>query len=458
MTTGLLLIAAILVLGGVIATVGDRLGTKVGKARLSLFNLRPRQTATLITIITGSIISASTFAILFAVSDQLRTGVFELGSIQRELTDARQELDRIADEKEEIEDELSDSRLEQLAAQRRLEEINRSLSQAVEQQTQTQAQLGSTQEQLQQTQGRFQQAQLLLETVSRQANTLRSEIQQLQADRQELIRQRDEVRQQIAERDREIAQRDQSIAQREEQLKQLENQYNYLTQEVQNLELEFQALRQGNVALFRNQPLASGVVRVVSPAAAPAAVEQLLNEANRIAIQRVLPGATDIEEQVIQITNAQVDQVVEEIADGQDYVIRVQSAGNYVVGEPCILAGESCIQVFISTAINQLVFQRGDVVASTSINPVTMSDQELAERILLLIAAAQFRARQAGIFADEIQISDNRRETAIEFINRVKQFDQPLEIQAVAADTAYTGGVQLELVAVKDGQVLFTTQ
>lgn len=56
MTTGLVLIAAILILGGVIATVGDRLGTRVGKARLTLFNLRPRKTATLITILTGELL------------------------------------------------------------------------------------------------------------------------------------------------------------------------------------------------------------------------------------------------------------------------------------------------------------------------------------------------------------------------------------------------------------------
>lgn len=456
--TALVLIAAILVLGGVIATVGDRLGTKVGKARLSLFKLRPRQTATLVTILTGSIISASTFAILFGVSDQLRTGVFELGRIQRELSDSRQELTRIAEEKEEIEDELADSRDEQLTAQQRLEQINQSLQQAVEQQAKTQEKLQGTQQQLQQIQGRYQQAQLLLETVSNQAGTLRSEIQQLQTDRQELIRQRDEVRQQIAQRDQEIAVRDRAIAEREGQLRQLENQYSYLTQEIQNLEQEFQAVRQGNVAVLRNQTLASGVVRVVDPSAAPAAVEQLLQQANRVALLRALPGAGNVDEQVLQVTNDQVEQVVAEIQDGKDYVIRVQSAGNYVVGEPCLLAGESCIQIFFTTALNQLVFQKGDVVASTAISPATMTDQTLVERILLLISAAQFRARQAGILADSVQIADNRRETAIEFIRKIKQFNQPLEIRAVAADTAYTAGVRIELVAIKDGQILFSTQ
>lgn len=458
MTTGLVLIAAILVLGGVIATVGDRLGTKVGKARLSLFNLRPRRTATLITILTGSIISASTFAILFAVSDQLRTGVFELGQIQGDLDTARQELERIIDENEEIEDELASSRQEQVKAQQRLREINQSLQAAIERQSQTESELNSTQQQIQQIQSRFQQAQSMLAAVTGQAANLRSEIQQLQTDRQELIRQRDQVREQIAQRDQEIAQRDRAIEERVAQLRELEGQYVDLTEKIQNLEREFQALRQGNVALLRNQTLSSGVVRVLSPTAAPQALEQLLQQANSIATQRVLPGTGEAEGQIIQITNAEVEQVIEQIADGQDYVIRVQSSGNYVVGEPCLLAGEACIKVYINTALNQLVFRQGDVVASTALNPTTMSDQELAERILLLIAAAQFRARQSGIFADAIQISDNRRETALEFINNVKLYNQPLEVQAVSAEDAYTAGIRLELRAVQDGQVLFGTQ
>ena len=43
--SGWLLIIALLVLGGVLSALGDRLGSRVGKARLSLFNMRPRRTA-----------------------------------------------------------------------------------------------------------------------------------------------------------------------------------------------------------------------------------------------------------------------------------------------------------------------------------------------------------------------------------------------------------------------------
>jgi uncharacterized protein (DUF3084 family) len=457
MTTGLVLIAAVLVLGGVIATVGDRLGMRVGKARLTLFNLRPRQTATLITILTGVIISASTFALLFAVSDQLRTGVFELENIQDDLKETREELTDATTEKERIENRLRNARRQQNTAQRQLEQINRSLQQAVTQQAQTQSQLQSTQQRLNESQTKFQQAQQLLSAVSQQATSLRSEIQQLQSDRQELIRQRDAVREQIAQRDQEIAERDQAIATREAQLRDLESQITFLAQQKTSLEREYEDLRRGNVTLFRNQTLAWGVVRVDVPSSAPKAVDQLLQRANQLVAQIIQPGTVKVEQQVIRITNAQVEQLADQIADGEDYVVRVISAGNYVVGEPCVLAGEACIDVIATAAPNQVVFQQGEVVASTTINPVAMNDRLIAERIFLLIAAAQFRCRQAGILDDTVRIADNRRETVMSFIEKVQQVPNSVEVQAIAAEDAYTAGARLELIAVQNGEVLFST-
>jgi uncharacterized protein (DUF3084 family) len=457
MATGLVLVAAVLVLGGVIATVGDRLGTRVGKARLSLFNMRPRQTATLITILTGIIISASTFGLLFAVSDQLRTGVFELENIQDNLKEAREELQDTSDEKDRIENRLRNSRRQQNTAQRRLEQINRSLEQAVTQQAQTQTQLKTTQQRLTESQTQFQQTQQLLGAVSQQASTLRSEIQQLQTDRQELIRQRDDVRQQIAQRDQEIAERDQAIRTRETQLKDLESQITFLDQQKNTLEREFEDLRRGNVTLFRNQTLAWGVVRVDQPSAAPRAVDQLLQRANQLVSQIIQPGTTKTDRQVIRITSAQVDQLASQIADGKDYVVRVTAGGNYVVGEPCVLSGEACIDVIASAAPNQVVFQQGEIIANTTINPGTMDGQDLAERIFLLIAAAQFRCRQAGILDDTVSIAQNRRETVMRFIEQLQQNTESLEVQAIAAEDAYTAGARLELVAIQNGEILFGT-
>ena len=83
--SGWLLILALLVLGGVLSTLGDRLGSRVGKARLSLFNLRPRKTAVVITALTGALISAMSLGLMLLVSERLRVGLFELDQLQARL-------------------------------------------------------------------------------------------------------------------------------------------------------------------------------------------------------------------------------------------------------------------------------------------------------------------------------------------------------------------------------------
>ena len=93
--TGWLLIFSLLVLGGILSTLGDRLGTRVGKARLSIFKLRPKSTAVLITVFTGSIISAISFAIMVAFNSQLRVGLFELDDIQAKIAERETELKKL---------------------------------------------------------------------------------------------------------------------------------------------------------------------------------------------------------------------------------------------------------------------------------------------------------------------------------------------------------------------------
>ena len=104
--SGWILIIFLLLLGGLISTLGDLLGTKIGKARFSILKLRPKRTAILITIITGSLISASSLSLMILVNRQLRVGLFKLGDLQRKLQESRQELVPLKQERKELENEL----------------------------------------------------------------------------------------------------------------------------------------------------------------------------------------------------------------------------------------------------------------------------------------------------------------------------------------------------------------
>jgi uncharacterized protein (DUF3084 family) len=458
MGSGYVLILAVLLLGGVIATVGDRIGTRVGKARLSLFNLRPRQTATLVSITTGSVISASTLALLFGVSSQLRTGVFELGRIQEDLAQAQSQLEQAQQEQDEVEEELASATTERERARERLREINSSLQAAREQQQSTQEQLQQTRQQQQATQDQLQQTRSQLSSVSQQATGLRSEITRLQQERESLQRQQASIQAQIAERDQEIAERDAAIAQREQLLAQLETQQQFLSQQVADLERQYQGLFRGNIALGRNQELLSGVVQVDTVTEATQVITRLLFEANRAAVQRIAPG-TPTERQVILIETREVERLIDRLSDGQAYVIQVLSAANYVIGEPCVVRGESpCVQIFVDAAPNQLVYQTGERLASTQLEGAEVTDRELVERLNLLIAATQFRARQDGIVGTAVQIADNRTETLLAFLESVKTYGGPLELQAIAAGPIFTTGpIQIELAAARNGTIIFQT-
>ncbi|MBE9040933.1 DUF3084 domain-containing protein [Oscillatoriales cyanobacterium LEGE 11467] len=501
MTTGYILIVAVLVLGGALATAGDRIGTKVGKARLSLFKLRPRKTATLVTVLTGSVVAASTLGILLAADKQLRTGIFELEELQGDLEKARTDLERTQTQKTQVQQELASAQTE---ARQRLNAINESLETVSSQQEQTQEQLDLTQEELQgvetqlsqkdeqlaqtetqlsqkdeqlaQTETQLSQKDDRLSQIIAQEERLRSAIdnlqrerqseqerlrlaiENLQSDRQQLVRRNEEQvetqKQQLtalAEQDKQLREQDRALAERESLLEDLENKQVLLQEQVGVLEENFRLLRERRVAIGRGQVLASGVVRIVRSQATPTNIERaigrILGEANHVATQLTRPGTTQ-EDPILKAAPSELEALMEEIQSGEEYVVRVHSAGNYILGE-------NEVDVTISVARNQLVFDEGEPVAEVSLDTSTMSDDEVLERIEILLEASKLRAVQQGILAERIQVADGRPESAIDFIKALQEQQTPLEVRAIATELTYTAGpLNLKLVALQNGEVI----
>lgn len=97
------LIFALVLLSGVLAYLGDVLGMRLGKRRISLMGLRPRSTSRVITAVTGALISIAILITMTVVSDNVRTALFSMKFIQgqlqtltRELRESRSEADLMA--------------------------------------------------------------------------------------------------------------------------------------------------------------------------------------------------------------------------------------------------------------------------------------------------------------------------------------------------------------------------
>lgn len=84
MELGIILIPLLILLSGAISLVGNIVGRNIGRGRLSLFGLRPRHTAQLITVATGMVITIITLLVVFVISQAARDAFFRLNEFRRE--------------------------------------------------------------------------------------------------------------------------------------------------------------------------------------------------------------------------------------------------------------------------------------------------------------------------------------------------------------------------------------
>lgn len=92
MESGLVIIPLLILVSGAVAYIGNLVGRATGRRRLTIFGLRPRSTAQIITIVTGMLITIITVASVLAVSKDARTGLFRLNELRDQIETAEARL------------------------------------------------------------------------------------------------------------------------------------------------------------------------------------------------------------------------------------------------------------------------------------------------------------------------------------------------------------------------------
>ena len=83
--TNWLLIFSLVFGSAVLSVLGDYLGFKYGKKRITLFGLRPRYTSRIITAITGALIAVGILAAVSILSQDVRTALFGMKLLRQEM-------------------------------------------------------------------------------------------------------------------------------------------------------------------------------------------------------------------------------------------------------------------------------------------------------------------------------------------------------------------------------------
>lgn len=95
MESGLILIPLLIVVSGAVAYIGNMVGRATGRRRLSVFGLRPRHTAHLITVLTGMLMTLISITTLLVASQDARVGLFRLNDLREQIDLAEDRLKEI---------------------------------------------------------------------------------------------------------------------------------------------------------------------------------------------------------------------------------------------------------------------------------------------------------------------------------------------------------------------------
>lgn len=406
--SGWLLILALLLLGGVLSTLGDRLGSKVGKARLSLFNLRPRRTAVVITALTGSMISAVSLGLMLLVSERLRVGLFELDQLQDRLREGRTALERSGAELRRSRADLTGSRAELANSRSELARSQSELARA--EQARRQAQTGR------------QQAVASLAQAEARVAGLRRELQPLQTEQRRLEAERSRL-------SREVRGRDAEIRRTETELAAVRGRIDASAKELKELEGNVIALRRGDVVIASGQPLSSAKVRLERPAQARDVINAVLQQANVQAFRQLLPGQP-VDRQILLVPRGDIERLEEMLRRPGTWVVSIRSASNVLRGEKRVLA-------FTDLRPNRRVVKQGEVMAATVLEGDERSPEEVRNRLNLLLAAAFAKAQRQGTLTDGLQVEG----AAINALGRrlsERPDGQEAQLEAVAQGEADT--------------------
>ncbi len=324
---GIMLIVVLVLTGGVIAFIGDRLGSKVGKKKLSLFGLRPRHTSILVTIITGILITTVTFGILAIASKDVRTALFGMNKLKAELNEKQSMLEEASGALVNIKNDLNTTKEEYAKSKKDLEE---------------------TQEDLEI-------AQQAAELLRQEQVALQNRNQELWSDNQTLI-----------EHNQSLAENNQFLLANNESLKadnlELEKTNNDLQEGIENI-------RERPIIYRVGELLASGVIKKTDD---PVKIQNDLNQIIVLANSKIIDRlGTEGSKDGVWIYPIEYQKAMDRLKQAKgDTVIRLIVAANLVKGDPVLTE--------LEMHPNRVVYQENEFVYQKIYNvPIDGSNSEM---------------------------------------------------------------------------------
>lgn len=380
MEYGLSLILIIAIIGGIVAFIGDKLGTKIGKKRIRIFGMRPRNSSILVTVITGFLIAASTIGVSSLLSKNVRTALFGMDKLKSQMIALNYEIDS------------------------KNAELN--------------------------------EGKINLETKTKELKFLNSEVENVKAAlvNQEYQKRQMEYKLQQAESDYKATLEKLDNSQNEiiglENVRQhLEFNVHKLEETKNKLEKDLTQLREGDV-VFRNGEVLLGAI--ITPTndeeKDKLLIQKFLEDLDTLVRKRMKAKTND---KYVFVTPENANEIVKKIQKTQiKMLIRAIAASNVVYGQPAM--------VKLVAQPYELIYPKGNVVYSDIIIGGDNSDKE----IVAFLKEVNKEARLKGVLDNPItgEVGSISGSELYRMIDEVRSYKGRVRIQAYTREDVYTTG------------------
>ena len=400
MESGWFMLIVLAVMGGLIAYLGDKIGSKVGKRKIKLMGLRPKYTSILVTIMTGISIAVVTLGVMSVLSENARVALFGMNKLRQQQHVLEEQRDRLLAEADEL--------------AREMQEKNDLLADNEVKLASQEEQLDGANDRLRLTLLDLEQVQAARDDASAQLGIVQTAFNQVHAD----------------------------LATAQGEIEELEHTKAGLTKTVAALDERNRLLnesmltvREGTVLFRVGEVLSSSVLTAgQSQDETRSQLSGIMVNINNMIRQRL--NITDEKAVLLYISPDEFERTVQELSNSpkDSKLIRVTAAGNIITGEPAL--------VHVNIYDNNLVYNRGrEVYTEYFTSEEIESGAEL--QLLHFLHNVNRSAQADGILPDPLSGNVGAL-TAVEMfdtISRMKAYGNTgLTLRAVTTQNIFTAG------------------
>jgi len=417
-----ILIGFLIIISGVIAFIGNYVGRRVGKRRVSIIGIRPYYTSMIITIITGMVITAVTILVIVNVSESMRGALENKAKLQESINILTEKLRSTQSELNIRASELAAA----VAYQNKLKETIEKQSSKV---TQLEKQRDSLEKQLKERESAFKESENKLKELESQRSELDLKIAGLNKEKILLEKEIMNLKSKLENAEKEIpklnVQRKLLAQQVEEdklELEQYKERIKTYRKEAESLKREISS-KEEKLALLRRQRILfqGGEVLVAETINGPKGgeearevVEDLIKKAEETIKARYEQNNEPLPkiDSLVIYNPSDVESAINSLKEPQR-LIRIRIVNNTLIGEQ--------IRLIIESLKSKLIFQRNEWIASRFVSSKLPRDK-IIEEINVLLGQVRKEALRRGMMPDPItgSVGDVPYETLLNLAVRIK--------------------------------------